>query len=78
MSNEEPLESYRIGSISVEIHTTENPKRLQVLCNDGTFQSGFTVSEYEYTFYKRHMNQKILHAYKRGHDEENGESDTTP
>lgn len=71
MSEQEPLETYRIGKIAVEIHSTDNPKRLQVQCNDGTFQSSFTVSEYEYSFYKRHMNQKILQAYKRGHHEEN-------
>lgn len=75
MNDEKPLETYRIGKIEVEIHSTENPKRLLVACNDGTFQSSFTVSEYEYNYYKRHMNQKILQAYKRGHEEEEENSD---
>lgn len=67
---EHALEQYRIGKISVTIHETDDENRLRVECNDGTFHSEFSVSRYEYTYYKRHMNQKILKAYKRGHEEE--------
>lgn len=66
------IESYRIGKISVEISETDDAKRLNVECNDGTYHSGFTISRYEYTYYKRHMNQKIKNAYKAEHKNENG------
>ena len=61
------IESYRIGKIRVSITESENPQKLTVDCNDGTFHSEFTVSRYEYQNYKRHMNQRILKAYQRAH-----------
>lgn len=69
MSNIE-IESYKIGTIAVRISETEDRNRLRVECNDGTFRSEFTVSRYEYNYYRRHMNQKIVQAYKRGHSGE--------
>lgn len=67
---EKQIEFYKIGEIEVTITETDKPERLQVECNDGTFQSRFTVSRYEYLYYKRHMNQKILKAYKDAHSGE--------
>jgi|GEM_PF-327035 len=65
------IDSYRIGKIRVSItESDENPQKLTVDCNDGTYHSEFTVSRYEYQNYKRHMNQKILLAYQRAHREE--------
>ncbi len=58
------IESYKIGKIEVQITETDNPTRLKVECNDGTYRSSFTVSEYEFKHYKRHMNQKIKNAFK--------------
>jgi len=64
------LESYRIGKIQVEISETKNPGKLKVKCNDGTYRSEFTVSRYEYNYYKRHMNQKITQAYREEYENE--------
>lgn len=63
------VESYKLGNIQVVITETENPNRLHVDCNDGTYHSGFTVRRYEYENYKRHMNQKITLAYKNQYEQ---------
>jgi len=63
------VESYKLGSISVVITETDNPLKLHVDCNDGTYHSGFTIRRYEYENYKRHMNRKITTAYKNQHEE---------
>ncbi|MEX0895256.1 MAG: hypothetical protein WDZ36_05810 [Balneolaceae bacterium] len=62
------VESYKLGKINVTITETEDPKRLNVDCNDGEYHSEFTVSRYEYQNYKRHMNQKITKAYQAQYD----------
>ncbi len=62
--------SYKLGNIQVKITETDDPKRLNVDCNDGNFHSEFTVSRYEYQHYKRHMNQKISTAYKKQYESE--------
>lgn len=64
------VESYKLGNIQVVITETENPNRLHVDCNDGTYHSGFTVRRYEYENYKRHMNQKITLAYKNQYEQD--------
>lgn len=64
------IETYKLGSISVEITEAERPKKLNVSCNDGDYKSKFTISEYEYNNYKRHMNQRIKNAYDDQHEEE--------
>lgn len=58
------IESYKLGDIQVEISETDNPQKLKVDCNDGNYHSEFTIREYEYKNYKRHMNQRIKNAYK--------------
>lgn len=62
------VESYKLGKIEVTITETENPEKLHVDCNDGTYHSEFTVSLYEFTNYKRHMNQKITTAYNKQYE----------
>lgn len=64
----ELIESYRLGDIKVTIEATENPKKLEVKCNDGNFRSQFTIRKYEYQNYKRHMNQRIKDAYKEQYE----------
>ena len=64
------IDSYKLGSVSVEISETDHPNKLQVECNDGTYQSSFTVRKYEYENYKRHMNQRITTAYKEQYEDE--------
>ena len=64
------IESYKLGNINVVITETENPNRLHVDCNDGTYHSEFAVRVYEYENYKRHMNQKISTAYKNQYNSE--------
>jgi hypothetical protein len=64
------IESYKLGDIQVEISETDHPQRLNVDCNDGNFHSEFTIREYEYKNYKRHMNQRIKNAYKEQYKEE--------
>jgi hypothetical protein len=64
------VESYKLGGIRVIITETDDPNRLSVDCNDGTYHSGFTVRRYEYDHYKRHMNQKITTAYKKQYKQE--------
>lgn len=58
------IESYKLGDIKVEISETDEPKKLSVDCNDGNYHSQFTIREYEYKNYKRHMNQRIKNAYE--------------
>lgn len=58
------IESYKLGNISVTVTEADQPNRLHVDCNDGTYHSEFTVSRYEHENYKRHINQKIINAYK--------------
>ena len=64
------IDSYKLGSVSVEISETDHPNKLQVECNDGNYQSSFTVRKYEYKNYKRHMNQRITKAYQAQYEEE--------
>ncbi|NGP88839.1 hypothetical protein [Fodinibius halophilus] len=64
------IESYKLGSISVEITETDHPKKLQVTCNDGNYRSEFTINKYEYENYKRHMNQRIKNAYDEQYTDE--------
>ncbi|MGM0547358.1 MAG: hypothetical protein ACQEST_11635 [Bacteroidota bacterium] len=64
------IESYKLGNIAVEISKTDHPQKLKVECNDGNFHSEFTVREYEYKNYKRHMNQRIKNAYDEQYNEE--------
>ncbi len=63
------IDSYKLGSIEVEISRTENDEKLKVVCNDGNYRSEFTIREYEYNNYKRHMNQRIKNAYKEQYGE---------
>ena len=64
------IESYKLGNIQVEISETDHPQKLKVDCNDGNFHSEFTIREYEYKNYKRHMNQRIKNAYEDQYNEE--------
>ena len=74
------IESYKIGKIAVTVRESEDENRVNVECNDSSFRSEFSISRYEYTYYRRHMNQKILNAYKQAHSEEqeDEESGTDP
>lgn len=67
------VESYKLGSIEVEISETDNPEKLKVVCNDGNYRSEFTVRKYEYKNYKRHMNQRIKNAYDEQYKDEGEE-----
>jgi len=62
------VESYRLGDIQVVITESDKENRLHVDCNDGTYHSEFTVRQYEYENYKRHMNKKISTAYKNQYE----------
>jgi len=64
------IESYKLGDVRVEISETDHPQKLKVECNDGNYHSEFTVREYEYKNYKRHMNQRIKKAYDEQYQEE--------
>jgi len=64
------FDSYRLGSIRVEIRETDHPNKLHVRCNDGNYRSEFTIRKYEYQNYKRHMNQRIKNAYGQQYKEE--------
>lgn len=64
------VESYKLGNIQVVITETEQENRLHVDCNDGNYHSEFTVRQYEYEYYKRHMNKKISTAYKKQYKSE--------
>ena len=63
-------ESYRLGKVRVEIRETDHPEKLEVECSDGTYRSVFTIREYEYQNYKRHLNQRIKNAFSEQRDEE--------
>ncbi|MFU8811458.1 MAG: hypothetical protein ACNA78_00750 [Balneolaceae bacterium] len=67
------IESYQLGTIRVVITETDQPNKLHVDCNDGTYHSEFTVRRYEYENYKRHMNQKITLAYNEQRQEDSPE-----
>lgn len=69
------VDSYKLGNIQVVISETDDPNRLKVDCNDGTYHSEFTVRMYEYENYKRHMNQKIKNGYKAQYEEESEDID---
>lgn len=64
------IESYKLGPVQVVISETDQPNKLHVDCNDGTFHSEFTVRQYEYENYKRHMNQKITLAFNKEREKE--------
>ncbi|WP_138431040.1 hypothetical protein [Fodinibius saliphilus] len=64
------IDSYKLGTISVEITETDHPEKLQVTCNDGNYRSEFTINKYEYKNYKRHMNQRIKNAYDSQYTDE--------
>jgi hypothetical protein len=64
------IESYKLGDIEVRITETDQPNKLNVDCNDGSYHSAFTIRRYEYKNYRRHMNQRIKNAYKKQHAEE--------
>ena len=64
------IESYKLGPVQVVISETDHPNKLHVDCNDGTFHSEFTVRQYEYENYKRHMNQKITLAFNKEREKE--------
>lgn len=66
------IESYKLGPVQVVISETDQPNKLHVDCNDGTFHSEFTVRQYEYENYKRHMNQKITLAFNKEREKEDG------
>lgn len=66
------LETYKLGNVEVEVGTADRPGRLRVRCWDGTYRSEFEASEYEFTHYRRHMNQKITIAYRRQHEQDSG------
>ena len=66
----EPIESYKLGSIQVTVTPGDRPNKLLISCFDGEFKSEFTVSEYEFTNYRRLMNQRITEAYKSAQDPE--------
>lgn len=64
------IDSYKLGSIRVEISETDQPNKLRVHCSDGNYRSEFTIRKYEYENYKRHMNQRITNAYNDQYEEE--------
>lgn len=68
------VDSYKLGKVKVVISETEDENRLHVDCNDGNFHSEFTVRRYEYENYKRHMNQKITHAYNKQYKDNGDET----
>jgi len=60
----EPIESYKLGNVQVTVTQADRPNKLLISCFDGEYKSEFTVSEYEFTNYRRLMNQRITEAYK--------------
>lgn len=70
------IDSYTLGDIRVVITETDDPLRLSVECNDGSYRSSFKVRRYEYENYKRHMNQTITKAYKKQYQTSEGETET--
>lgn len=64
------INSYKLGTIEVVIEEADRENKLNVICNDGTYRSEFTIRKYEYENYKRHMNQRIKNAYKAQYKKE--------
>ncbi|HBX64791.1 MAG: hypothetical protein CL670_13110 [Balneola sp.] len=65
-------DSYKLGKVQVTITETDKENKLNVECFDGEYHSEFIVSEYEFTNYRRLMNQRITQAYKNiDQDDEN-------
>ena len=60
----EIVDSYKLGKIVVTVTQAERPNKLLISCFDGEFNAEFMVSEYEFTNYRRLLNQKITDAYK--------------
>lgn len=60
----DPIESYKLGKVQVTVTKGDRPNKLLIQCFDGEYKSEFTVSEYEFTNYRRLMNQRITEAYK--------------
>jgi hypothetical protein len=56
--------NYKLGPVSVTITPTKIDGRYEVRCQEGDTVSTFTASEYELTYYRRHMNTKITQAFK--------------
>lgn len=65
-----PIESYKLGKIQVSVFETDRPNKLRIECFDGEFKSEFIASEYEFTNYKRLMNQRISEAYANANRKE--------
>jgi hypothetical protein len=66
----EPIETYKLGKVQVSVFETDRPNKLRIECFDGEFKSEFTASEYEFTNYRRLMNQRITEAYANAGSEE--------
>lgn len=66
----EPIESYKLGKIQVTATPTDRPNKLLIECFDGELKTEFTVSEYEFTNYRRLMNQHITKAYADQREQE--------
>ena len=60
----DPIESYKLGKVQVTVTKGDRPNKLSIQCFDGEYKSEFIVSEYEFTNYRRLMNQRITEAYK--------------
>lgn len=63
------IDSYKLGSIEVEITKTDHPEKFNVVCTDGNYRSEFTIRKYEYNNYKRHMNQRIKNTYNQQYED---------
>jgi hypothetical protein len=63
------IAAYHLGNIQVKITETSEEDKLQVDCNDGAYHSAFTVRQFEYENYKRHMNQRIKNAFDKQYEE---------
>lgn len=66
----EPIESYKLGKIQVAVFETDRPNKLRIECFNGEFKSEFIASEYEFTNYRRLMNQRITEAFANADSEE--------
>ena len=77
-SAEDPIESYRLGGVAVEIREGSRPGRLNVTCSNDRFRSSFEVSEYEATHYRRHMNLRITEAFRKASSEDGDGDGKTP
>jgi hypothetical protein len=58
------IRTTHLGHVSVTITPTKNDGSYEVRCHEGDTVSTFTASEYELTYYRRHMNTKITQAFK--------------